>query len=312
MKTIYPDDNNANLSPCVATIGYFDGVHKGHRYLINSIIEEAGKMAGAQSAVITFDNHPRQVLQKEFQPRMLTTNGEKLALLSRTGVDNCVVLHFDMEMAALSAKEFMRSVLRDRLGVKKLITGYDHRFGHNRSESFDDYVRYGHELGIEVVRGDAFVLNGVNVSSSVIRAFLSEGEVAMAAMCLGYPYFFTGHVVRGFQEGRKIGFPTANIRVEDGLKLIPASGVYAVKVKVEGHGGLMGGMMNIGTRPTFDGEGITLEVNIFDFEGDIYGRQVEVMFVRRLREEHKFPSIGRLVEQLRIDRGEAEKVLSGN
>lgn len=310
MRTIYSDDDCAALGPCVATIGFFDGVHRGHRYLINSIIGEAGKTPGMQSTVITFDRHPRQVLQKEFQPKLLTTNEEKLTLLSKTGIDNCVMLHFDRDMAALSARSFMESILRDRLRVRKLIIGYDHRFGHNRSEGFDDYVRYGRKLGIEVVRSNAFVLNDVNVSSSVIRAFLSEGEAGMAAMCLGYPYFLTGRVVGGFREGRKIGFPTANIEIGDSSKLVPLPGVYAVRIRPESLDGMMGGMMNIGTRPTFGGSGITLEVNIFGFEGDIYGRSVCIQLVRRLRDERKFPSVGRLVEQLEQDKVAAEQVLA--
>lgn len=311
MKTIFLNNDYAGLEPCVATIGFFDGVHRGHRHLINTVVEEAAKTPGARSAVITFDRHPRQVLGKEFQPKMLTTNDEKLALLSQTGVDCCVVLHFDRAMAAMSARCFMQDVLRDRLGVRRLITGYDHRFGHDRSETFDDYVRHGRELGIEVSRAGAFVLNGVNISSSVIRSFISEGEVSMAAMCLGRPYFLTGHVVAGFREGRKIGFPTANVQVDDDQKLIPSPGVYAVRVRPEGSGRIMDGMMNIGTRPTFGGSGITLEVNIFGFEGDIYGRSVDVMFVRRLRDEHKFPSVGRLVKQLEQDKLEAERALAG-
>lgn len=311
MRTILPGDDCAGLAPCVATIGFFDGVHRGHRHLIGSVIDEAGKIDGAQSAVITFDRHPRQVLHAEFQPALLTTMDEKIELLSITGVDNCVVLHFDRIMASMSAFEFMRNVLRDRLGVRKLITGYDHRFGHNRAETFDDYVSYGRELGIEVVRGDAFMLDGVGVSSSVIRAFLSEGEVRMAARCLGYNYFLSGCVVKGQGNGHKIGFPTANIGVDDDTKLIPAPGIYAVKVRPEGCAVAMNGMMNIGTRPTFDGSGVTLEVNIFDFDGDIYGRRIEVMFVGRLRDERRFASISRLAEQLKADREDALRLLTG-
>ena len=187
--------------------------------------------------------------------------------------------------------------------------GYDNRFGHSRTEGFDDYVGYGREIGIEVVRGNAFVLNGVNVSSSVIRTFLSGGEADMAAMCLGYPYFFSGKVTGGYREGRKMGFPTANVKVTDAQKLIPENGVYAVKARVEGCDRLLKGMMNIGKRPTFDGHETTLEVNIFDFDEDIYGREIDVMFYHRLRSEHKFSSVKKLVDQLRLDREEAEKTL---
>lgn len=309
MRTIFTDTDSAEMAPCVATIGFFDGVHRGHRYLIKSVTDCAAASPELQSTVITFDRHPRQVLNMEFQPKLLSTLDEKLALLSKTGADNCVVLHFDREMAAMTAYDFMRDVLRDRLNVRRLIMGYDNRFGHSRTEGFDDYVGYGREIGIEVVRGNAFVLNGVNVSSSVIRTFLSGGEADMAAMCLGYPYFFSGKVKGGYREGRKLGFPTANIEVDDAQKLIPEHGVYAVKVRVEGCDGLLNGMMNIGTRPTFDGHETTLEVNIFDFEEDIYGRQVDVLFYHRLRDEQKFCSIKKLVDQLWLDREAAEKIL---
>lgn len=293
----------------VATIGFFDGVHRGHKFLIKNVIDCAAK-CGMQSMVVTFDHHPRLMLHKDFQPRLLTTADEKAALIKATGVDHCVMLHFDEELAGLSAYDFMKSVLRERLNVRKLITGYDNRFGHNRSECFEDYARYGRELGIDVVRADVFVLNGVQVSSSVIRSFLSAGEVSMAAMCLGRHYELHGRVVSGYHEGRKLGFPTANIDVADKLKLVPEAGVYAVHVSIDGGARLAGGMMNIGTRPTFNGTGTTLEVNIFGFSGDIYGHEVSVKFVKKLRGEHKFSSAAKLTEQLEADREAAVRALT--
>lgn len=303
-------DTPHSAAPCVATIGFFDGVHRGHKFLIKSVIDRAAEL-GLQSAVVTFDTHPRLVLNKEFQPRLLTTSEEKRRLIAATGVNRCEMLHFDGQMASLSAYDFMKNVLRGRLNVRRLITGYDNRFGHNRAEGFDDYVRYGRELGIEVERAEAFVLNGVNVSSSVVRSFLSAGEVDMAAMCLGYHYRLGGTVVGGYHEGRKLGFPTANIDVADKLKLVPEAGVYAVKVSIGDSHELHDGMMNIGTRPTFDGTETTLEVNIFNFSGDLYGRDVCVTFYRRLREERKFSSVNKLVDQLCRDRAEAERILAG-
>ena len=296
-------------APCVATIGFFDGVHRGHKFLIKSVIDRAAEY-GLQSAVITFDRHPRLVLHKEFQPRLLTTNDEKLRLLAATGVNRCEMLRFDEQTASLSAYDFMKTVLRGRLNVRRLITGYDNRFGHNRAEGFDDYVRYGLELGMEVERAEAFVLNGVNVSSSVVRSFLSAGETDMASMCLGYHYKIVGTVVSGYHEGRKLGFPTANIDIEDKLKLVPEAGVYAVRVRIGDEPELLDGMMNIGTRPTFDGTETTLEVNIFGFGGDIYGRKITVEFHRRLREERKFGSVYKLMDQLKADREEACRVLA--
>ena len=259
-------------------------------------------MSGLQSTVITFDEHPRQVLQDGYMPEMLSTLDSKLILLSKTGVDNTVVLHFNKEMAELSARDFMEQILRDRLHVKKLVIGYDNRFGHDRREGFEDYVRFGEELGIEVIRNEAFMLNGVNVSSSVVRAFLKEGEIEMANSCLGYPYTIVGKVVKGYQKGRKMGFPTANLDVSEFGMLVPAPGVYAVKTRLEGSVAMKQGMMNIGKRPTFDGNNISLETNIFDFSGDIYGKLMLVSFEHRIRSERKFDSPEQLKEQLIIDK----------
>lgn len=308
LRTILIGEDTHNERPCVATIGFFDGVHRGHAYLIQHVVETAHR-AGMEAMVITFSKHPRRVLRSEFQPGMLCTFDEKLMLLANTGIDCCAVLDFSESAASLSAHDFMEKVLRDRLNVKQLIIGYDNRFGHNREEGFDDYVRYGHELGIDVSGNDAFILNDVNISSSVIRALLAEGEVDMASRCLGYHYFLSGRVVHGMREGRKMGFPTANMEVAEDLKLIPASGVYAVRVHVDGVGGTMNGIMNIGVRPTFGGDKISLEVNILDFNGDIYGRIIDVSFVSRMRDERKFGSPDELASQLAKDRMDAVKIL---
>lgn len=300
MKTIYYDNKEAMTEPCVATIGFFDGVHRGHQFLIHHLVETA-RQDGMQSMVTTFDEHPRKVLQSDYQPEMLSTLDSKLLLLSKTEVDETVVLHFDKVMASMSAREFMQQVLYDHLHVRKLFIGYDHRFGHNRAETFDDYVRYGKELGIEVVKNQAFSLNGINVSSSVIRSFLKEGEVDMANQCLGYPYTIVGKVVNGYHEGRKIGFPTANLDLSHFGQMIPAPGVYAVKVRLENTVVWKRGMMNVGTRPTFDGKQLTLETHIFNFDGDIYGQLLLVSFVQRIRGEQKFEGPEELAEQLKED-----------
>ena len=291
---------DAALSPCVATIGFFDGVHRGHQFLVGRLVEMA-RSEGLESTVITFDEHPRRVLQSDYQPELLSTLSSKLLLLSKTEVDNTVVLHFDEAMAALSAWEFMSQVLRDKLNVRKLCIGYDHRFGHNREETFEDYVRYGKELGIEVVRNEVFCIDGVNISSSVIRSVLKAGEMEMANRCLGYPYTLLGKVVNGYHEGRKLGFPTANLDISHFGQLIPAPGVYAVRVRMEHSVAMMRGMMNIGCRPTFGGTQMTLEAHIFNFEGDIYGQLLVVSFVKRIRGERKFGSPQELAEQLSED-----------
>lgn len=291
----------------VATIGFFDGVHRGHRFLIDRVIEEAQR-SGMSSAVITFDRHPREVLQTDYQPDLLSTLDEKLLLLSKTHVDNTVVLHFDASLAALTAHDFMRDVLQGQLKVRKLIIGYDNRFGHNRSEGFDDYVRYGKELGIEVIRADAFLPDDVRVSSSVIRTCLREGRVEDANRLLGYDYTIESRIVSGYQNGRKMGFPTANLDVTRCQQLLPASGVYAVLVRLKDSVGWKRGMMNIGHRPTFNGTSTSMEVNLFNFSGDLYGQELLVSFISKIRDERKFDSIDTLAEQLQHDKVQINKL----
>lgn len=291
----------------VATIGFFDGVHRGHRFLIDRVIEEAQR-SGMSSAVITFDRHPREVLQTDYQPDLLSTLDEKLLLLSKTHVDNTVVLHFDASLAALTAHDFMRDVLQGQLKVRKLIIGYDNRFGHNRSEGFDDYVRYGKELGIEVIRADAFLPDDVRVSSSVIRTCLREGRVEDANRLLGYDYTIESRIVSGYQNGRKMGFPTANLDVTRCQQLLPAPGVYAVLVRLKDSVGWKRGMMNIGHRPTFNGTTTSMEVNLFNFSGNLYGQELLVSFISKIRDEHKFDSIEALAEQLQHDKVQINKL----
>lgn len=298
----------------VATIGFFDGVHRGHQFLIKHVMDEAERL-GLKSMVITFDRHPRQVLHQEYQPLLLTTLDMKRQLLEATGVDKVEVLHFDEHLASLTAYDFMSRVLRDKLNVKCLVIGYDNRFGHNRSEGFDDYVRYGKELGIDVIHNPAFLLNGVKVSSSVVRSFLKEGEVEMANKCLGREYVIMGKVVDGYKEGRKLGYPTANLDTSAYGQLIPKGGVYAVKVLIgdddkfaNSNKKWLTGMMDIGTRPTFDGDHVSLEVNIFDFNDDIYGKLLEVKFIKRIRDERKFKNVDALIEQLKADEKEIRKI----
>lgn len=310
-------DHNASAAiaghePCVATIGFFDGVHRGHRFLIDHVREEAAR-CGLGSMVVTLDRHPRQVLQQEYQPEMITTASQKLQLLEATGVDNVAVLHFDKQTAALSARDFMSEILRSRLNVRKLIIGYDNRFGHrsadNPNEGFADYVEYGKELGIDVIHNPVYEIHGVKVSSSVVRSFIKEGEVEMAGVCLGRPYSIGGTVVTGYQEGRKLGFPTANIDAQACGLLIPKCGVYAVEALTEGDTAWRPAMMDIGMRPTFDGHRLSLEVNIFDFQGDLYGRQLHVRFVKRVRDEKKFRGVATLVEQLKKDEALIREIL---
>lgn len=260
--------------------------------------------------VITFDRQPRQLFDPSFQPQLLSTLEEKATYLKAIGVEQIVVLPFTKELAALSAEAFIREVLWEQLSVRLLVTGYDNRFGHNRSEGFDDYVRYGQSLGMEVLQGHVEMMNeGTAVSSTALRQLLTEqGRVDLMPAYLTRPYSMTGHVVSGEHIGQTLGFPTANLELDSTEKLIPASGVYAVWASLDG-GPQMPAMMNIGTRPTFNGHLQTLEVHIFNKVGDIYGRRLAVTFVCRLREERRFESREALTAQLSEDRTAAQNRL---
>lgn len=296
--------------PCAATIGHFDGVHLGHQHVLRRLRLLATERGLDSVMAISFDRHPRTVFDKDFVPNMLTTVEERRLIMSQVGVDVCAVLQFDRQMASMSAKDFMREVLRNQLGVRLLLLGYDNRFGRkNSDEGFDDYVRYGKEIGIEVIECDPLELkDGKRVSSTLVRELLAEGRVDEAADCLGHRYSVEGKVVGGYREGRKIGFPTANLDI-DPLKIVPVGGVYAVKVHVEGDMVLHPGMMNIGRRPTYGVNGITLETNIFRFREDIYGKRIKVEFCKKLRDERCFDSITGLARQLSEDALQANEYL---
>lgn len=302
------ETSDIDFRPCVATIGFFDGVHRGHRHLIEQV-REAAAVRGIASAVITFPIHPRKVMQSDYRPALLTTCDEKVALLAETGIDYCMMLDFTPELARLSAKQFMQ-ILKDRYQTQALVVGYDHRFGHNRSEGFEDYVRYGQEMGMEVILARAYSYNeDIAVSSSVIRQFLQQGKVSEAADCLSYHFFLEGTVVGGYRVGRKIGFPTANLRIENPDKIIPANGVYAVYVSLNGV--RYGGMLSIGHRPTLgNGSDRSIEVNIFHFNADIYNQSIRISFVRYMRPELKFNSVEELIARIRRDKAEVKAVLS--
>lgn len=286
----------------VATIGSFDGVHRGHLCLLHQVRNIAHER-GLKAIAVTFDKAPRAVLGGETgamkaarSGSSLTTVAERIELLRKAGMDDVALLPFTSAMAALTAREFMQQVLQQQWGVEVLVVGYDHRFGHGRVDGFDDYVRYGHELGIEVVRGDVCIDGDAAVSSTRIRRHIAEGNIAEGNRLLGYPYALEGEVIDGYKVGRKIGFPTANIRVSQADKLLPADGVYAVRVA--GHIG----MLNIGHRPTLaNGVERSIEVHILDFQGDLYGKSLRLELIERLRDERTFASLEELVAQLHTD-----------
>lgn len=300
MRTIFLDEATKLSGRAVATVGFFDGVHSGHRYLIDRL-KAVARENNCMSMIITFDKHPRQVLSSDYKPMLLSTLDEKLNLLSQTGIDCCVVLPFTADMADLSAHDFMKTILSERLSVATLMIGYDNRFGHRREDGYEQYVAYGKELGISVIDSDSFSYGNGSVSSSMVRRFISAGDVERAAECLGRPYSLSGMVVHGEAKGRTIGFPTANIVPADADKLIPDGGVYAVLVSLDDSSTMLNGMMNIGSRPTFDGKMQTLEVHIFDFDGDIYKHSLRVFFIKKIRNERCFSSPDELAKQLETD-----------
>ena len=294
----------------VATIGFFDGVHRGHCSLLSQVVRQAAQR-NRQSTVVTFDIHPRQLVNPDFQPLLLTTLDEKLQLLSRQGIDRVAVLHFDEQMASLSARDFMSVVLSRQLNVNTLVLGYDSRFGHGRTAGFADYEAYGHSMGIDVLRATPLLSDdGMPVSSSLVRNLLLSGNIAQANDALGRRYSLTGNVVEGFHEGRRLGFPTANLALADRQRLVPGRGVYAVWAELTGCGEPMPAMMNIGTRPTYNGSSQTLEVHIIGYEGDLYGQDVTVTFAERIRSEQPFDSPSALASQLQLDRKACIRILN--
>ena len=292
----------------VLTPGTFDGVHLGHQEIIRYVVARA-RAVGGVPAVVSFDPHPREVLGGGPVP-LLTTLDERAAVLAELGVERFVILPFTSELSRLSPEAYVEDVLVGDVGLREIVIGYDHRFGRARGGDRSTLERLGARLGFSVDVVPEHSEQGTTVSSSRIRALLTDrGDVAGAARLLGRPYSLAGTVVRGDQRGRTIGFPTANIRLDDDRKLVPRLGVYAVEASLEGR--RVGGMMNIGRRPTFEADGATsIEVHLFNFEGDLYGQVLRASLLDRLRDERRFEGVEALAEQLREDRRQAESVLS--
>jgi riboflavin kinase/FMN adenylyltransferase len=289
----------------VGTIGFFDGVHLGHRHLIKQV-REVAKKDGLPSAVITFPVHPRKVLQADYQPALLCGYDEKIEHLATTGIDYCVSLPFTADLSKLSAEDFMQQILKNDIGLHTLIVGYDHRFGRNREDGYSEYEKIGSQIGMKVIKGEEYQHDGENVSSTKIRSLLHEGDIEKANFLLSYNYTLSGKIVEGYQVGRTIGFPTANIRSWERYKVIPRLGVYAVLVHIRDI--IYEGMLYIGKRPTLhDDPEVSVEVNIFNFNGDLYEQSLKVEFIDFIRGDSKFSSIESLVKQIHIDK---EMVLS--
>lgn len=297
----------------VITIGTFDGVHTGHQQIIAQLRNEAAAING-ETVIITFHPHPRRIVEGAAHPvQLLTTLDEKLLLLEQHGVDHVVVVPFDTSFSNQTAEAYVEHFLYEKLHPHTIIIGYDHRFGKNRQGDYRLLENYGRQLGFAVKEIPEQLLNEVTVSSTRIRKAIAQNDIATANRFLGHPYFFEGLVVEGNKLGRTIGYPTANLQVSDPEKLIPGNGVYAVTAALlPGTGSLLKGMMNIGVRPTVNGTNRTIEVNLFDFDADIYGKKLRVSVQHHLRDEQKFNGLDALKAQLANDKLKAQELLSGD
>lgn len=316
--TIYKIDNISELMKGTAvTVGMFDGVHRGHQHILALLRQEATRL-GLTPVVVTFDLHPRQVLGGGVggvdvnQFYRVTTNEERYALLERFGIHHVLELHFTPEVAALSACQFFEQILLQRLHAKALVLGYDNMFGSKHHNDFDRLPSLAKSLGVSVAVDTAVRFRDIDISSTQVRKALKMGDVELAADFLGYNYRLWGLVVKGRQMGRQLGFPTANVCLDDTTKVMPADGVYAVRVQLENSSEIRLGMANFGGQPTFGLDKPVFEVNIFDFDGDLYGTTLSVEFVSRLRDVQKFGSIPELVDQLCADRDDARRHLAEN
>ena len=302
MKLFHSINDFQSTKKTILTLGTFDGVHIGHKKILERITQntENGKY---ESLVLTFFPHPRMVLQEKSEIRLLNTINEKIELLEATGIENLVVHPFNESFSRLTAEEFVHTILVDKFQIHKIIIGHDHRFGRNRTANIDDLIAFGQEYGFEVEQISAEEIQDVSVSSTKIRKALNEGNMALANKYLGYEYFLNGTVVKGKQLGRTIGFPTANIHIEEDYKLIPKIGVYVVKAVVNEE--TVYGMMNIGFNPTVNGDKQTIEVHLFNFDQDIYDQNIKVSLLHYIREEQKFGSLDALKARLDQDQTES-------
>ena len=307
LKLFHSINDFHSTKKTILTLGTFDGVHIGHKKILERITQNT-ENGEYESLVLTFFPHPRMVLQEKSEIKLLNTIPEKSKLLEATGIENLVIHPFNESFSRLTAEEFVHSILVDQFHIHKIIIGHDHRFGRNRTANIDNLIAFGAEYGFEVEQISAQEIQDVSVSSTKIRKALQDGNMALANEYLGYTYFLTGEVVKGKQLGRTIGFPTANIQIEEDYKLIPKTGVYVVSTFIEQKE--VFGMMNIGFNPTVNGQKQTIEVNLFDFDGDIYDQNIEVSLLHYLREEQKFDSVALLTAQLNEDKKEALEFLS--
>lgn len=299
LKIFHSIKDFSSTKKTILTLGTFDGVHIGHRKILKKLIQNTQNNE-FESLVLTFFPHPRMVLETQSNIKLLNTIAEKTSLLEAIGIDNLVVHPFDKAFSQLSAEEFVRSILVDQFQIHKIIIGYDHRFGRNRTADINDLIGFGEKYGFEVEQISVKELNDISVSSTKIRTAIGQGNMSLANSYLGYDYFLSGKVVEGKRLGRTIGFPTANLQINGDYKLIPLNGVYVVKSILAGQ--TVFGMMNIGFNPTVGGDKQTIEIHYFDFEANLYQQEIEVSILHYIRAEQKFESVALLQQQLNKDK----------
>jgi len=299
LKTFQSIYNFHPKNKSVLTLGTFDGVHFGHKKIIEKLIQNSS-LCECESLVLTFFPHPRMVLQDNNEIKLLNTIEERTELLKKSGLDNLIIHPFDQAFSRLTAEEFVSAILVDQFNVRKIIIGYDHRFGRNRTADINDLIAFGEKYDFEVEQISAQEIDEVSVSSTKIRNALMNGHVKLANDYLGYNYLLTGVVARGKGLGRTLNFPTANLQIEESYKLIPKNGVYIVQSLIENK--LVYGMMNIGFNPTVNGESKSIEIHFFDFDRDLYSKKIQIQLLDRIRDEVKFENIEKLKEQLLKDK----------
>ena len=309
MKIVQNTSNFSVKHQTYVTIGTFDGVHFGHQKIIEKLVYEA-KKANKKSVVLTFFPHPRMVLQKDASIQLINTIEERAALLEKTGLDYLIIHPFSKEFSRMTALEFVRDILVNQLNISKLIIGYDHHFGKNREGNITQLTEYSHLYDFKVEEIPAQDIDTVSVSSTKVRHALMDGDIKTATNYLGYNFMLNGNVVNGKKLGGKIGYPTANIDVKESYKLIPKTGVYVVKSIIDEHS--VFGMMNIGNRPTVNGNHQTIEVHFFDFNQDLYHQNLTIELIYFLRDENKFDSVELLIHQLKKDEETARDYIKKN
>ncbi len=299
LKIFNAIDSFQSAKKTIVTIGTFDGVHIGHQKIIERLVENAINR-NAESAILTFFPHPRMVLQDQTEIRLLNTIDERTSLLEKKGLDNLIIHPFNKAFSRLTAEQFVKDILIDQLNIEKIVIGHDHRFGRNRTANIDDLIEFGETYGFEVEQISVQEIQEASVSSTKIRIALEQGNIKLANQYLGYSYFLTGIVKKGKQLGRTIGFPTANLKIEENYKLIPKEGVYIVESNLAGK--KVYGMMNIGTNPTFDESLLSIEIHFLNFDADLYDQKIQISLLKYLRPEQKFDSVPLLITQLKIDK----------